>query len=160
MWWYSKTLKKKPLWGNLIVSLCCALVIWMIWIAEQSNINKIDINGSDSDLISRVWILHAYAVFAFISTLFREIVKDMEDVLGDQESGCRTLPIVYGVKTAKNWAGLFGILLIGSVFFWAYIRFKEQAFIEVGFLVLAIIIPAKVALLLLGKAGENLNSKV
>ena len=155
---YSKSWKQQVLIGNIVVGVFSAFVAGIVFFAERETLYNMSEVAPESayQTLNVCWF---YLFFAFSSTMFREIVKDMEDVLGDQESGCRTLPIVYGVKTAKNWAGLFGILLIGSVFFWAYIRFKEQAFIEVGFLVLAIIIPAKVALLLLGKAGEKSEFK-
>ena len=42
-----------------------------------------------------------YTVFAFLLTLIREIVKDMEDVEGDGRSHCRTIPIVWGIKAAQ-----------------------------------------------------------
>ena len=42
-----------------------------------------------------------FALFAFIITLAREIVKDIEDKLGDCEMECRTIPIVWGDTTAK-----------------------------------------------------------
>jgi 4-hydroxybenzoate polyprenyltransferase len=46
------------------------------------------------------WVL-AYAAFAFLSTLVRELQKDMADVKGDAAAGCRTVPIVWGMRTAR-----------------------------------------------------------
>ena len=34
-------------------------------------------------------------LFAFLITLAREMVKDIEDKEGDQEMECRTIPIVW-----------------------------------------------------------------
>jgi 4-hydroxybenzoate polyprenyltransferase len=42
-----------------------------------------------------------YAVFAFFITLVREIIKDMEDLKGDNTFGCRTLPIIWGLRRTK-----------------------------------------------------------
>jgi geranylgeranylglycerol-phosphate geranylgeranyltransferase len=39
----------------------------------------------------------------------REIVKDMEDVEGDEEEGATTLPIIYGMKTSSILAATFMI---------------------------------------------------
>ena len=41
------------------------------------------------------------AFFAFITTLLREIIKDIEDYDGDKEYGCKTMPIVIGIPSSK-----------------------------------------------------------
>ena len=38
-----------------------------------------------------------FAPFSFLLTWIREIIKDMEDIYGDREMECRTLPL-YGNK--------------------------------------------------------------
>jgi geranylgeranylglycerol-phosphate geranylgeranyltransferase len=40
------------------------------------------------------------AAFAFLTTLAREITKDVEDAEGDAAAGARTLPVMYGSDTA------------------------------------------------------------
>ncbi|MGP8159168.1 MAG: geranylgeranylglycerol-phosphate geranylgeranyltransferase [Thermoplasmata archaeon] len=47
-------------------------------------------------------VLLPFAIMAFLATLSREIVKDMEDVAGDV--GRTTLPKRYGLGTASAWA--------------------------------------------------------
>jgi len=42
-----------------------------------------------------------YALFAVFMTLVREIIKDIEDLKGDNTFGCRTLPIVWGIRKTK-----------------------------------------------------------
>ena len=56
-----------------------------------------------------------YAGFAFISSLIREVVKDIEDMEGDARYGCRTMPIVWGVNVAKVFAGTWVVVLTGSL---------------------------------------------
>ena len=58
--------------------------------------------------IIRIGIL--YAAFAFISSLIREAIKDIEDMQGDERYGCRTMPIVWGVN-AQKFMLRFGLLL-------------------------------------------------
>jgi 4-hydroxybenzoate polyprenyltransferase len=59
------------------------------------------------------WILF-YAAFAFLSTLVRELQKDMADVKGDEAEGCRTVPIVWGMKWAKALVLIYiGIMILG-----------------------------------------------
>jgi geranylgeranylglycerol-phosphate geranylgeranyltransferase len=45
-------------------------------------------------------------LLAALSTLAREIVKDVEDVAGDRAEGLRTLPIVVGTRASLLLAGL------------------------------------------------------
>ena len=57
-----------------------------------------------------------YALFAMGMTLVREIIKDMEDWKGDNSFGCRTLPIVWGLRKTKLFLylllGLFSLLVL------------------------------------------------
>ena len=51
-------------------------------------------------------------VLAAVSTLTREIIKDVEDLHGDREEGLRTLPIAIGSKKAL---GIGSVLLLAAV---------------------------------------------
>ena len=42
-----------------------------------------------------------YAVFCFIITLKREVIKDIEDYKGDKTIGSHTLPVVLGISFTK-----------------------------------------------------------
>ncbi len=51
--------------------------------------------------------------FAFLMTMAREIVKDMEDMEGDKEEGATTLPIICGMRSSSILAAFF--MIIASV---------------------------------------------
>jgi 4-hydroxybenzoate polyprenyltransferase len=53
-------------------------------------------------------------LFAFLISLTREIIKDMEDMKGDATFDCRTLPIVMGLRKSK--LVLYPILAIFMAF--------------------------------------------
>jgi 4-hydroxybenzoate polyprenyltransferase len=95
LWLYSNNLKRLPFIGNFSVALLTGLSIWIV--------DLLYYRGSALILI--------YASFAFFMTLVREIIKDMEDLKGDNTFGCRTLPIVWGLRRTK-----FVIYLIIAVF--------------------------------------------
>lgn len=95
LWLYSNSLKRLPFVGNLTVALLTGLSIVIVDIYYQSGNSLIVIYGS----------------FAFFMTLVREIIKDMEDLKGDNTFGCKTLPIVWGLRRTK-----FLIYLILSLF--------------------------------------------
>jgi 4-hydroxybenzoate polyprenyltransferase len=93
LWLYSNALKRLPFVGNLLV-------------AALTGLSVIVVNVLFPPLLANVF---AYALFAFFMTLIREILKDMEDLKGDNTFGCRTLPIVWGIRPTK----LFIYFLIG-----------------------------------------------
>ncbi|MFM8742357.1 MAG: geranylgeranylglycerol-phosphate geranylgeranyltransferase, partial [Cytophagales bacterium] len=85
LWLYSNNLKRQPLIGNVLVSLLTALSVFvLVFLYEQFHV-----------------LVFVYALFAFFMTLIREVVKDMEDVKGDNTFGCKTLPIVWGIRRTK-----------------------------------------------------------
>lgn len=133
---YSKSLKKSVLWGNLIVSIFCAFVAGIVIFAERENVWEMKGLGAE---ISKIFIF--YLLFAFFSTLFREIIKDIEDEEGDRKNGCQTLPIVFGKTTAK-WVGIFfGNVLLLTLGYWLFLK-KENGF-DVGiiYILVGIIFP-------------------
>jgi len=56
-----------------------------------------------------------YASFAFIISLIREVIKDMEDMEGDRKYGCRTMPILWGVNASKVFVAVWIVVLIAMV---------------------------------------------
>ncbi len=108
---YSSVLKHRPLAGNLLIALFCAGVAGAIWLAEEDALAQLSRQAPD---IARPvqFLLVWYIVFAFLSTLYRELVKDLEDQEGDREVGSRTAPIMWGITSAKILAGISGGLLL------------------------------------------------
>ncbi len=85
LWGYSARLKKIMLIGNVVIALLSASMLLVVAVYADT-LNKITIS---------------YAVFAFLISLIREIIKDVEDVKGDESFDCRTLPIVVGLRKTK-----------------------------------------------------------
>lgn len=94
LWWYSNNLKRQPFIGNFVVALLTGIAIWLV----------------DSLYKTGHMLIITYASFAFFMTLVREIIKDMEDLKGDQTFGCQTLPIVWGMRKTKYF--IYGVLAI------------------------------------------------
>ena len=53
--------------------------------------------------------------FAFIISLIREVVKDMEDMYGDEKYGCKTMPIAWGIPATKVFAATWLVVLIAAL---------------------------------------------
>lgn len=97
LWFYSNQLKRLPFIGNLSVAILTGLAVYVVALYYNENTS----------------LIHAYALFALVLSLVREIVKDMEDLKGDAAFGCKTLPIVWGIRKTKY---VQYILLAGLVY--------------------------------------------
>ena len=86
---YSRKYKKSLLIGNVIISLLVCLSFINVFIFK----NYID--------MSKFNIILIYSIFALLITFVREIIKDIEDIEGDQQNQCRSIPIIYGIKKSK-----------------------------------------------------------
>jgi 4-hydroxybenzoate polyprenyltransferase len=121
MWYYSRSLKKKPLSGNIIIALFSAFVAGIVWFAEREGFS----NLTSLQGIQMRNLFQFYMVFAFCASLFREVIKDIEDYKGDIDNGCKTLPIVVGIDTARRITYGFGLLLLGSILYWLLSQWQE-----------------------------------
>ena len=112
LWVYSTTFKRKLLIGNIIISVLTAWVILVLWTAEIRVVADIPYR----EMVARLFkFAIVYSGFAFILSLIREVVKDIEDMEGDEKYGCRTMPIVWGVNVAKVFAGTWTAVLLGAL---------------------------------------------
>ena len=78
------------------------------------------LSRNEAMLPNPVWVLGIYTGFAFVLTWMREIVKDMEDHIGDAAEGCVTMPIRLGLQKSGRFTQLISLaaiipLLIASV---------------------------------------------
>lgn len=114
LWFYSTTFKRALLIGNVTISLLTAWVILVLYVCEFRL-------GSLGDHAYRVVLgrIFKYAIvyggFAFIISLIREVVKDIEDIAGDHRYGCRTMPIVWGINVAKVFTATWLVVLISAL---------------------------------------------
>lgn len=114
LWMYSIRYKKKYFIGNFIVAVLAAFVVAIVWVFDFQALNGTAI--TDTDAINSIsFLVRSYAFFAFLATLVREIIKDTEDIRGDAKTGCKTIPIVSGIRTTKRIIIFFNIALVALV---------------------------------------------
>ncbi|MEM9991220.1 MAG: geranylgeranylglycerol-phosphate geranylgeranyltransferase [Bacteroidota bacterium] len=155
---YSKYLKQRVLLGNIIVGLFCAFVAGIVWFAERQAYQQLW--KADAEQASYLqFVLSFYLIFAFLSTIFREIIKDVEDMEGDRLYDCRTLPIVYGIRNSKVVAGVFGILLLSCLSIMTVQVYQQEYWIALGFLLLSLLLPNFLVLWQLSVARERKDFK-
>jgi 4-hydroxybenzoate polyprenyltransferase len=103
LYFYSASYKRQFLIGNIVVALLTAmvpmLVVFYEWPAlyKYYTINAIRLPKIDFIIY---WV-GGFALFAFLTNLIREIIKDIEDFEGDTAYGRNTVPVVIGVLSSK-----------------------------------------------------------
>ncbi|HQR93200.1 MAG: ubiquinone biosynthesis protein UbiA, partial [Sphingobacteriia bacterium 39-39-8] len=115
LWVYSTSLKKQLLIGNILISVLTAWVIGVLYFSKYplDALNTISQPNSQNVRFFRLTIL--YAGFAFVITLIREVIKDMEDMEGDRKYGCKTMPIVWGLNVSKTFVAVWMVVLIAAL---------------------------------------------
>jgi len=114
---YSISLKKKLLVGNILISL---LTAWVILVCFLCYYRSLTCQGCEpfewqAQLRRFMRISFLYAGFAFVISLIREVVKDMEDIEGDKRYGCKTIPIAWGIPASKVFVAVWLVVLIGMI---------------------------------------------
>ena len=99
LWLYSNLLKRLPFVGNLSVAFLTGLSLILVDLYYDS--------GN--------YMIYIYSSFAFFMTLIREIIKDMEDLKGDNSFGCKTLPIIWGIRKTKQMIYFLLAVLVSTV---------------------------------------------
>ena len=122
---YSISFKKQLLVGNVLISL---LTAWVIFVCFLCYYRTLSCSGCDpfewqATLRRFIRISFLYAGFAFVISLIREVVKDMEDIEGDKKYGCKTIPIAWGIPASKVFVAvwlvvLFGMISIVQIYVW------------------------------------------
>lgn len=120
LWWYSNYLKRLLLVGNLVVGLLTGLSVLLVAFIYPTNVEHIAI----------------FAFFAGGISLVREIIKDIEDQVGDKKFGCKTLPVVWGIRRTKTF--LYGLIIAFSV---SYLLLTYVYFRTSFLLFLSVLIP-------------------
>ena len=113
LWFYSTSFKRQLLIGNIVISLLTAWTVLILFFVYTDLSNAFAASNDLSKKFFRTAFL--YGGFAFILSLVREAIKDMEDLEGDARYGCKTLPIVAGIQTTKVYVAVWLIVLIGAL---------------------------------------------
>lgn len=120
LYFYSARYKSVPLFGNVVVAFSTMLVVIMPWLLDILYYKNDFVSFARIEPIIKpmALLVFAYAAFAFVATMVREVVKDLQDVEGDRAAGFRTMPIAWGVKVSKGFAIGLTALLTALVAWW------------------------------------------
>lgn len=117
---YAYQWKKLPLVGNLLIALLAALPVFLVGIYDLLPAANYE---NAATVRQSLEVVAAYAGFAFISHLLRELVKDAQDRKGDAALGFKTLALSLSPKLYKAivylvWLLLFVPLAYYSIYLW------------------------------------------
>ncbi len=105
---YSFYFKRVAFVGNLIVSTFISLTIILLYLFHGSYSRENNL----FDGIYLFYVIISYSIFAGLTTMIRELLKDIEDIDGDYKIKAKTLPIILGVKRTKSITLVFTFILI------------------------------------------------
>ncbi len=153
---YSATLKRLPFIGNLLVALYCAGVPGILVLTERSALAEL-IDARPAVGMDTVRVCVLFMAFAFVATLLRELVKDLEDIRGDRQEGRLTLPVLLGVAPSRRLAIVLGGMVIVSILSPVFLGWpafvQPPMLICIGLLLVAILI----ILLQLARARQQVD---
>jgi 4-hydroxybenzoate polyprenyltransferase len=142
LWQYSASWKKMFLLGNLTIALLMSSTVLVLWVWDAGH-----------DLESILF----YSFFAFFTGFLREIIKDLEDLKGDETYDCKTIPIVWGVAATRKFlyilSSFLGALLGVAIFFFFFREYTVYGF----YLLLLVLFPFMGFIHLLRKADRKKN---
>jgi 4-hydroxybenzoate polyprenyltransferase len=138
LYFYSYSYKRQFVIGNLVVAFMAGLVPFMPLYVEMM------CNETEWNQLPWAPILVAYGFFAFLTTLLREVIKDMEDIKGDQLLRCRTVPIVIGLNGAKLVVLLLVLVLVAAVAWLQKAWLQQHDLTSVIYFLVTVQLPAAV----------------
>jgi 4-hydroxybenzoate polyprenyltransferase len=142
LWYYSIRLKHIFLAGNLAISLLTGTVPMLVILFEHPllarNFQTDPAFYPDGLLAILCWV-GAFAFFAFMTNLIREIIKDVEDAEGDREVGSRSLPIVLGTGAVRTVIVALSIVTSGMLAF-LFLRYLPDP-VSLVYFAVALLLP-------------------
>jgi 4-hydroxybenzoate polyprenyltransferase len=154
---YSLRYKRTFLLGNLIVAFLSAMVVLMVWLTDFLFLRA----NPDSFVLVINYLkpcatfVIGYSLFAFFITLFREMIKDIEDAEGDRAHGSSTLPVLYGTGTAKMIITVLIVITFGILIYGLLILFRRGMLLTFGYLIFSVQLPLLYLIYKLIKAGTR-----
>ena len=157
LWFYSSSYKRLLIIGNATIALLAAMTPIVVAMANVAQLQLrygaiLPYTNLEHDLYA--W-LGGFALFAFLLTWIREVIKDMQDQMGDRELECHTLPIVWGEMWTKVFVTALIVLTIAIIghLWWHVLPFERSWHsLSTRYIFLGVVTPLLGALWLLWEA--------
>ena len=152
---YAQSWKNLLFVKNILVSFLVALSVLLVGIYDIIPTTT-PLNAHSQSIVFSIVI--DYTLFAFLMNLIREIVKDAEDVDGDQKKDVKSIILVYGIKKTKLLLYFLNVLLIIAVIYYT-LTFFSFSNISLIYMFLLVAFPSIVNFVWLIKAKEKRDFK-
>ncbi len=122
LYFYSRRYKRMNLIGNIVVAVASSMSLIIVWLTDFFYLSRREglFEEASVSFPAITALLMAYTLFSFLTSMIREMVKDVEDVQGDTRYGCQTFPVVAGVRAARIFLLLMSVILLVLMFLWQY----------------------------------------
>ena len=103
LWFYSSSYKRLFMVGNLIIALLAGVTPMVVALTNVAVLQlRYETILPYTTLVHDIYAwLGGFALFAFLLTWIREIIKDLQDQMGDRELECHSMPVVWGERWTK-----------------------------------------------------------
>ena len=135
--------------------------IYIIWIYQLAALRiqpVLMVDGRKVIAFIHVLVL-AISVFAFIISFMREMVKDVEDIVGDRKNGFKTFAVLYGAQKTKAFVcvlSLITMVLAWVSIYYTYVYHWTKLSV---YLLVAIVIPLFYFIIYLNKSKKKEDFK-
>ena len=136
---YASSLKQSLLIGNFIISILAAISVIVVGLFDLFPMITPENQGHLGILFR---ILLDYALSAFLLNFIHEMVKDIETVDGDYNSGIKTVPVVLGRgRTSKIVLVLTAITTVYFAYYIFEYYFNNNLYLSTLYCLLTVIAP-------------------
>lgn len=110
IWFYSHKLKKYPIIGNVTAALLTVLPFFglLVYFYKKDPSGELE--------VLQTGIIYAHGFFLIILLLLRELIKDLENLVGDFANNYKTIPVIYGETTSKIVITILTFLAFAPVY--------------------------------------------
>ncbi len=140
LYFYSISLKKIALLGNIVIALLVGFSLLLVALFAMYEVFQT--KGIDLTIPTTIFqVVFYYTLFASFINLIRELLKDIVDYEGDKQFNFKTLPLITSVKAAKIVSLILTFTIIGALFYIAYTVFNTNniiLFYSAGLIILLV----------------------
>lgn len=159
LYFYSATYKRQFLVGNIIVALLVAMVPLLVVVYDAAPVYVYYSQASAGfpGVAILFWWVGGFAMFAFLTTLIREIIKDMEDCEGDRETGRKTLPVISGPAVCTVIVVLLSVVTVALLYYVWFRHLRDTVTLVYVSLLLAVPLVAVIVRVLTSGEKKHLT---
>ena len=153
LWKYAESWKGIPLLGNLVVSALLGLLLFVPLVYEYIAMSVLYREAGQSAR----FLLYAslvYAAFAYLTNLVRELAKSAQDVQGDAQAGYHTFAVKHGAAATRRLGVILMLVVLLGLLLIVYQQMVQTAWLNIGYLGLATLLPAVLSLVQLTQSKE------